>query len=58
VAQQRLAMRKIKDILRVRLLGGVASARRIGLAVGCGKSTVAECLRRAVAVGLTDWAAV
>jgi len=51
-------MRKIKDILRVRLLGGVASARRIGLAVGCGKSAVAECLRRAVAAGLTDWAAV
>jgi len=51
-------MRKIKEILRLRLLGGIAGARRIGLAVGCGKTAVAECLRRAVAAGLTDWAAV
>jgi len=51
-------MRKIKEILRLRLLGGITSARRISLAVGCGKSAVAECLRRAVAAGLTDWAAV
>jgi transposase len=51
-------MRKIKEILRLRLLGGITSTRRIGLAVGCGKSAVAECLRRAVAAGLTDWAAV
>ena len=46
MAQQRLAMRKIKEILRLHLRGGVASTRRIGLAVGCGKSAVAECLRR------------
>lgn len=51
-------MRKIKEILRLRLLGGVASARRIGLAVGCGKTAVAECLLRATAAGLTDWSAV
>ena len=51
-------MRKIKEILRLRLLGGITGARRIGLAVGCGKTAVAECLRRAVAAGLTDWAAV
>jgi hypothetical protein len=44
-------MRKIKEILRLRLLGGISSARRIGLAVGCGKTAVAECLRRAVAPG-------
>ena len=58
MAQQRLAMRKIKEILRLHLLGGVASTRRIGLAVGCGKSAVAECLRRALAAGLMDWAAI
>jgi transposase len=51
-------MRKIKEILRLRLLGGISSARRIGLAVGCGKTAVAECLRRAVAAGLTDWVVI
>ncbi len=51
-------MRKIKEILRLHLLGGVASTRRIGLAVGCGKSAVAGCLRRALAAGLMDWAAI
>lgn len=58
MAQQRLAMHKTKEILRLHLLGAVASTRGIGLAVGCGKSAVAECLRRAIAAGLTDWAAV
>ena len=48
-------MHKIKDILRLHLLGGVASCRRIGLAVGCSKSAVSECLRRAGAAGLTCW---
>lgn len=58
MAQQRLAMHKIKDILRLRLLGGVSSCRRIGRAVGCGKSAVAQCLQRAAAAGLTSWDAV
>lgn len=58
MAQPRLAMIKIKDILRLHLLGGVTSCRQIGRAAGCGKSAVAECLRRAVAAGLSDWAAV
>ncbi|MFU8779342.1 MAG: hypothetical protein ACNA7M_17025, partial [Roseovarius sp.] len=58
MAQPRLAMRKIKDILRLHLLGGVTSCRQIGRAAGCGKSAVAECLRRAAAAGLSDWAAV
>src|SRR5690606_19261241 len=55
VAQQRLAMRKIKDILRLHLLAGVSSCRRIARATGCGKTTVAECLQRASAAGLTSW---
>ncbi|MGH8665504.1 MAG: hypothetical protein ACREUX_14675 [Burkholderiales bacterium] len=38
-------------------LGAISDARRIGLAVGCG-SAVGECLQRATAAGLTDWALV
>ncbi len=48
-------MRKIKEVLRLHLLGGVASCRRIGRAVGCGKTAVADCLRRAAAAGLGRW---
>jgi transposase len=55
VAQTRLAMDKIKDILRLHLLGGLTSCRRIGRAVGCGKTAVAECLQRAATAGLTSW---
>jgi transposase len=51
-------MRKIKDILRLHLLGGVTSCRRIGRAVGSGKTAVAECLRRAAAAQLTSWEVV
>ena len=58
MAQKRLAMNKIKDILRLHLLGGVMSCRRIGRAVGCGKTAVAECLQRAAAAELTSWDAV
>jgi len=58
VAQQRLAMHQIKDILRLHLLGGVTSCRRIGRAVGCGKSAVSTCLQRAAEAGLSTWEAV
>lgn len=51
-------MYKIKDILRLHLLGGVMSCRRIGRAVGCGKTAVAQCLQRAAEAGLTSWDAV
>jgi hypothetical protein len=51
-------MNKIKEILRLHLLGGVMSCRRIGRAVGCGKTAVAECLQRAAAAGLGSWDAV
>jgi transposase len=51
-------MRKIKEVLRIHLLGGVTSCRRIGRAVGCGKTAVAECLQRAAAAGLSTWEAV
>jgi transposase len=58
VAQPRLAMQKIKDVLRMHLLGGVGSCRQMARAVGCGKSAVADCLRRARLANLTDWASV
>ena len=58
MAQQRLAMQKIKDVLRLRLLGGIGSCRQLARATGCGKSAVADCLRRAAAAGLNDWQAV
>lgn len=48
-------MHKIKEILRLHLLAGVMSCRRIGRAVGCGKTAIAECLQRAAAAGLTSW---
>jgi len=55
VAQPRLAMRKIKDILRLHLVGGVSSCRQLARAAGCGKSAVADCLRRAAEAGLDRW---
>lgn len=58
MAQQRLVMHKIKDILRLHLLGGVTSCRRIGRAVGCGKTAVSTCLQRAAEAGLSRWEAV
>jgi hypothetical protein len=58
MAQQRLAMRKIKDLLRLHLLGGVGSCRQLARAAGCGKTAVSDCLRRAAVAGLRDWEAV
>src|SRR5687768_16129676 len=55
VAQPRLAMRNIKDILRLHLVGGVSSCRQLARAAGCGKSAVAVCLRRAAEAGLDRW---
>jgi transposase len=48
-------MHKIKEVLRIYLLGGVTSCRRIGRAVGCSKTAVAECLQRAATAGLKRW---
>lgn len=55
MAQPRLAMRKIRDILRLHLVGGVSSCRQLARAAGCGKSAVADCLRRAAEAGLDRW---
>ena len=35
-------MQKIKDVLRLHLLGGVSSCRQLARAAGCGKSAVAQ----------------
>lgn len=58
MAQQRLSMQKIKDVLRLHLLGGIDSRRQLARAVGCGKSAVSDCLRRARVAGLTDWSQI
>jgi hypothetical protein len=49
-------MQKIKDVLRMHLLGGVGSCRQLARVVGCGKSAVADCLRRAKVANLSTWA--
>ena len=48
-------MQKIKDVLRLHLLGGIDSRRQLARAVGCGKSAVSDCLRRARVAGLLEW---
>jgi transposase len=51
-------MQKIKYVLRMHLVGGVASCRQLARAVGCGKSAVADCLRRAKVANLGFWSLV
>jgi transposase len=51
-------MTKIKYVLRLHLVGGVNSRRKLAQAAGCGKSAVSDCLSRAMAAGLTTWDAV
>jgi transposase len=58
VAQERLSMRKIKDLLRLHLVGGVSSRRQLGRAIGCSKTAVTDCLRRAAVAGLSAWEAI
>jgi transposase len=49
--QMRLSMRKIREVLRFAQAG--LSARQIAASVGIARSSVAECLRRASAAGLS-----
>jgi transposase len=51
-------MRKIRDVLRFHFVGKVRSSRKIGRAVGCGKTAVLELLRRAPALGMNSWSDV
>ena len=58
VAQERLSVKKIKDLLRLHLVGGVSSRRQLARMVGCGKTAVTDCLRRAAVAGLSAWEAI
>ncbi len=53
---RRIAMRKVKDVLRLRLTAGLSS-RQIALCTGVGKSVVSKHVARADELGL-DWASV
>jgi transposase len=50
---RRIEMRKLKDVLRLRLTAGLSN-RKIALVTGVGKSAVSKYVRRAEDVGL-DW---
>jgi transposase len=45
-------------LLRLHLVGGVSSRRQLARAVGCGKTAVTDCLRRAAVAGLSAWEAI
>ncbi len=49
MGQQRLPVRKIREVLRLKAEG--FSDRQIGAAIGSVRSTVQECLRRAREMG-------
>lgn len=51
MGQQRLPVRKIREVLRLKAEG--FSDRQIGAAIGSARSTVQECLRRARKAGLS-----
>jgi transposase len=51
VAQARLSMRKVREVLRLRAEG--FSERQIARSVGCARSTVQDCLWRAGRAGLS-----
>ena len=51
MANKRLSMRKIRDVLRLSQLGGL-SRRAIARSLKVSPTTVGECLRRAAAAGL------
>jgi transposase len=48
---RRIEMRKLKDVLRLRLKAGLSN-RKIALVTGVGKSAVSKHVRRAEEVGL------
>src|SRR3989344_5617331 len=57
MANERLGMRNIREVLRLYFLGN-ANSRAIARAVGCSKSGVNNCVERARAAGLTEWAQI
>ncbi len=55
MAAERLAMRNIKEILKLRFLVGIKSSRDISRAAKCGKTTVNEYIVRAQEAGISSW---
>jgi transposase len=55
MAAERLAMRNIKEILKLKLLAGIGSSRAISRAAKCGKTTVNEYLALARRAGISSW---
>lgn len=51
---ERLSMRKLKEIFRLRWCDGF-SPERIATSVGCGRTSVREALTRAAKAGITNW---
>lgn len=58
MAQERLSVRKIKDVLRLHLVARLSSRRQLARAVGCSKTAVSDCLRRAAVAGMNAWEAI
>lgn len=55
MAARSLTMKQIREILRLRLEVGIQSMRKIGLAVGVGKSAVADYLKEAHRLGVSSF---
>lgn len=56
MAQERLGVRSIREILRLKLVLN-RSDTEAAASVRCARSTISECLRRACIAGLTSWEA-
>lgn len=54
MAKERLSMRKIKEIMRLKLACGLSN-RQIALSCHVARPTVAEYMMRAKAAGITEW---
>lgn len=55
MSSEGLAMRKVREILRVRFFAGVESSRLIAQAARCGKTTVNQYLSLAKQAGISSW---
>jgi transposase len=55
MAAERLAMRNVREALRLRFQCGIQGARRIAHSIGSGKTAVAQYLAAAQKAGLTSW---
>lgn len=58
MSAERLAMRKIREVLRLKFLCGVNGSRAIAEAAKCSKTSVNEYLGMAEAVGIVSWSDV